>query len=117
MVRLTMTLEIVRALERLQNDGHIAELCEDPPSNEPAVGKPISHEQIIAISKILKSTNENAQDEQNAGYVSHHLDSLLRGSQIYIEPPKSKKEPVAYSMPSLSCTVLLILRRLRNIKP
>lgn len=116
MVRLTMTLEIVRALERLQNDGHIAELCEDPPLSEPTVGKPISHEQIIAVSKILKSTGENAQDAQPAGYVSHHLDNLLRGSQIYVEPPKSKKEPVAYSIPSMSRTVLLMLRRPRNTK-
>lgn len=100
MVRLTMTLEIVRALERLHNDGHNTELCQGFPLSELIVGKPISHEQVIAISKLLKSSSGNAQDTQSLEHVPYHLDNLLRGSQIYIEPPKLKKEPVAFPMSS-----------------
>lgn len=94
MVRLTMTPEIVRALERLQSRGQLPEPCDDSYLNEPTAGKPISHGQIIEISKTLKHINEDLQDAESRNYVSHHLDILLRGSHVYIEPPKPKMEPV-----------------------
>lgn len=98
MVRLTMTPETVRALERLQNRGQLPEPCDDTSLDEPTVGKPVSHGQIIEISNSLKHINENLQDGESKDYVSHHLDILLRGSQVYIEPPKPKIEPVATTL-------------------
>ena len=56
-----------------------------------AIGNPIGHEQIIAISKLLRDHNEN----NSAVPVPYHLDDLLRGSRIYQEYPKQKVEPVS----------------------
>lgn len=91
MVRLTMTPGILRALELLQLRGQLPEPCDDADLDEPAVGKPISHGQIIEISRSLKHIDG---DSGFKDCVSHSLDILLRESRVYIEPPKPKKEPV-----------------------
>ena len=95
MVRLTMTPAIVRALEFLGNSHQLPELTDSDPSlDEPAVGKPVSHEQIIAISKHLKQANKEDHNGTAGDTVACHLDDLLRGSRVYIEPPKPEQEPV-----------------------
>jgi hypothetical protein len=55
----------------------------EPSLSEPALGKPISHGQIIDISKKLKELELSP----------YHLDILLRGSKIYVPPPPPKPEP------------------------
>ena len=60
----------------------------EPSVNEPAVGKPISHTQLLAVSKLLRKHTEVGLP------APCHLDELLRGSRIYYEPPKPKAEPV-----------------------
>ena len=94
MVRLTITPVILQALKRVEQHALLSEVDDDPKVDEPAVGNPISHAQILAISKSLKQVNEESRKEGAEGTPSYRLDDLLRGSQIYIEPPKPKIEPV-----------------------
>lgn len=56
-----------------------------------AIGNPIGHEHIVAISKLLRNHNENYSTIS----VPYHLDDLLRGSRIYQESPKPKAEPTS----------------------
>lgn len=70
-------------IENIRNSGHSV--------GNHAIGSPIAHEQIIAISKLLRVLSEN-HALLSAPY---HLDELLRGSRIYQEPPKPKTEPVS----------------------
>ena len=71
-----------------------AQLEGEPSLQDPKVGKPISHGQIIAISNSLRKSyaGKTASGEKPIAY---HLDDLLRGSKVYIEPPKPKPEPVS----------------------
>ena len=57
-----------------------------------ATGDPISHTQVVAVSKLLKKFRAPTQGSP----VSHHLDELLRGSKLYYESPKPTKEPVSW---------------------
>ena len=57
----------------------------EPSLSDPRVGKPISHGQILDLSKELKSRGMSPRD----------LDALLRGSRVYNSPPKPKVEPVS----------------------
>jgi hypothetical protein len=90
MVLLTMTDAIVKALEELRSDSAPTESAEDgviPQElslSAPAIGKPISHGLVIDISKELKSK----------GQPSYHLETLLRGSRVYVPPLPQKPEPV-----------------------
>ena len=94
MVRLTITPAILQALKRVERHALLSGSNNDPPVDEPAIGNPISHAQILAISKSLKQVNEESRKEGAEGTPSYRLDDLLRESQIYIEPPKPKTEPV-----------------------
>ena len=94
MVRLTITTTILRALKQLQKDEQVSETGSHPPLVEPDVGKPISHEQILSISARLRQHIERNHLVNTEDVVSWHLDDLLRGSQVYIEPPKPPNEPV-----------------------
>jgi TMEM199 family protein len=84
MVFLVTTPTILTALQAL------------PPSSreklglqqEKTIGSPISHEQLIALGKALKEL-QNGQIGN-----AHSLDSLLRGTQVYIPPAPPKPEPV-----------------------
>jgi len=96
MVLLTMTPAIVRAIETARDTRGDAlensQLLSEPSLAEPEVGKPISHSQLIDISKLLKQhTTPTVEGEQ----FPYHLNSLLKGSKIYIPPPPPKKEPVS----------------------
>ena len=91
-----MTDAIVNALEELGTSSNrvgagdveagkgIQGTAREPLLSDPAIGKPISHGQVIDILRQLKSRNHS----------SYHLDILLRGSRVYIPPPPLKAEPV-----------------------
>ncbi|RDL33890.1 uncharacterized protein BP5553_08258 [Venustampulla echinocandica] len=51
----------------------------------PKVGNPISHGQVIDLSKQLKAYNLSPSS----------LDVLLRGARVYVPPPPSKPEPTS----------------------
>ena len=95
-----MTDAIVAAINlysKLQRgDKRAVELEGDPPLNNPAPGLPISHGQIIAISKYLRKHAE-FQNEGAGAQVSHehYLDRLLRGSRVYVEPQQPKLPKVS----------------------
>lgn len=57
-----------------------------------AIGDPITHTQVIAISKLSKKV----RDPIDGSAVPYHLDYLLRGSNLYQEPPEPKQEPVSF---------------------
>jgi hypothetical protein len=70
----------------------------DPSLDAPATGNPISHFQLVAISDYLRkclADGRNDHTSAEAPFLDYHLDALLRGSQVYIEPPKPKPEPVS----------------------
>ncbi|KAL9127978.1 MAG: hypothetical protein Q9217_003239 [Psora testacea] len=66
----------------------------DLPLSEPMVGKPISHGQLIELSRQLKKL-ESDENEGCNSLPSHRLDQLLRGSRVYIEPAKLRSEPTS----------------------
>jgi hypothetical protein len=57
----------------------------EPTLSQPKIGNPISHGQIIDISKGLKSQ----------GISPHSLEHLLKGSKAYVAPSPPKTEPVS----------------------
>ncbi|KAF2799939.1 hypothetical protein K505DRAFT_293844 [Melanomma pulvis-pyrius CBS 109.77] len=103
MVLLTMTPAIVRAIaeaQKLARDelSHLQQ-ASGPSLVEPATGNPISHSQLIDLSKLLKNQKNHAThvntEENEKDTFAYHLDSLLRGSTIYIPPPPARKEPTS----------------------
>ena len=67
---------------------------DEPPLDKPAVGNPISHGQVLDLFErlqVVQRTEKASIDCPNC-----HLDELLRGSMVYIEPPKPKPEKVSY---------------------
>ena len=99
MVYLTMTPTILQALDILNIHGQAQTVAgneTEPSLDQPVEGNPISHGQLIEISKRLKLIKEEAEGR---GATDHdafcHMDDLLRGSTIYVEPPKPKVEPVS----------------------
>lgn len=93
MVLFSMTPSIVAAVKIYNDDGHTSNpdeaLLEDP-----AVGKPISHSQIIDIAACLKRNQDAVrQKSQDGEAIPFHLADLLRGSSVYVPPPKPKPAP------------------------
>lgn len=92
MVYLTMTPALVTALNELDRFGlDIGDAYTNPVSAyslvRPTIGNPISHDQVIRISKLLRQSQINIS-------IPYHLDDLLRGSKLYQESSKPKAEPV-----------------------
>ncbi|KUI72449.1 hypothetical protein VM1G_07529 [Cytospora mali] len=104
MVLLTMTPSTVGAIVKLneivseeqlpktESEGEVeskdkdkADVQDEPSLDEPEVGKPISHGQIVHLWKQSKA--------HHAG--SFSLETLLRGARIYVPPPPPKPEPSA----------------------
>ncbi|OAQ71826.1 ATPase, vacuolar ER assembly factor, Vma12 [Purpureocillium lilacinum] len=91
MVLLTMTPSIVdglRKVEAEQDEGRrataqskdaSAAASSEPSLEDPAVGKPISHGQIVDLWQKLRP--------------SSNLEQLLQGARVYIPPPPPKPEP------------------------
>lgn len=91
MVLLTITPSIVEGLMSLpdrpeeEREDDATETQTEPQLAEPAVGKPISHGQIVGLWKSLKSSEQSP---------SYSLEHLLSGSHVYVAPPPPKPEPV-----------------------
>jgi TMEM199 family protein len=96
MVCLAMTAAIVAAIESCKDHGLQDALdtksSTDPPLDEPALDKPVSHGQLIDISYALKKHYLEAGEGLNQ--IPCRLDELLRGSQVYIPPLPPKKQQV-----------------------
>lgn len=100
MVLLTVTPAIVRAIAEAQKvaDEELEklQLSHEPSLAEPSVGSPISHGQLIDLSKLLKNhADEIAEKDEEGEGIVYSLDTLLKGSKVYIPPPPPKKEPVS----------------------
>ena len=111
MVLLTITSSILRAIGACRN------LCEEdefdaassePSLNSPEVGDPISHSQILTLSKKLRKENYLPPD------IPIHLDDLLRGSRVYHEAPTPKAEPVRHG--TMPCFLSADFFRHRNTR-
>lgn len=101
MVRLSMTKSMVSAIEFCSAnnvEGWPAELLGGEPSlQNPSLGQPITHSQVIALSRCLREhfRAPAAGNNANKSYgIVYDLDGLLRGSKVYNDPPKPKREPV-----------------------
>ena len=89
MVLLTLTPAAKSAVELYNqlSDQNQHELLNDPSLSEPAVGAPVSHAQLIQVARFLRESQlENKND--------FRLDTLLKGANIYVPPPKPKPQPV-----------------------
>ena len=99
MVYLTMTPAILQALDILGARGQtqiVAGNATEPSLDQPVEGNPISHGQLIEISRKLKQIREEVEGREAQDHnMICHMDDLLRGSRIYVEPPKPKVEPVS----------------------
>ncbi|KAI1016110.1 hypothetical protein LB504_009179 [Fusarium proliferatum] len=83
-------LSVVEATEtpQIENHGETEEQKSQPPTKEPTLddpklGNPISHGQIVDLWKQLKAQ----------GNFNFTLEQLLRGASVYIPPPPPKPEP------------------------
>ena len=94
MLRFSMTPAIIAALNQLSRYNCTLDSDDDLPLDEPAVEKPISHYQILAISRNLKQKYAELEVSVTKQIVSYHLDDLLRGSQVYLPAAKPRNEPV-----------------------
>lgn len=104
MVLLTVTESMLSAMKycsEYQVQGWPLEQLEGEPSLKHAnIGQPIAHGQVIALSQCLWKRFELHKNEGNGRQpkgITYDLNGLLRGSKVYSEPPKPKKEPVSYT--------------------
>lgn len=105
MVNLIITPAIKTALDeldRLQLEGFTEDLfsVQTLPPNL-VVGNPIGHDEVIAISRLLKTHNKKTGIES----IHFRLEDLLKGSKVFLEPPKPKAEPVSCCVHHLSIFV------------
>ncbi len=77
-----MTPSIVEGLRTL--DEAAVHPGDQPELTHPAVGRAISHGQVVDLWKSLEA----------AGHAQYTLESLLKGSRVYVPPPAAKPEPV-----------------------
>jgi hypothetical protein len=92
MVRLIATPRILAALEAIPPSSR--EELNVPNTLNP--GNPISHDQIIRISRYFrdKHISKDVSISTKIEGRSFDLDSLLRGTRLHIPPPPPKPEPV-----------------------
>lgn len=95
MVLLTMTLSIVEALHTREQliSTEKSPVEGEPSLKEPAVGKPIAHNQILELWTSLKDHDVS----------KYSLEFMLKGARVYIPPPPPKPEPGRLSTPALLC--------------
>ncbi|KAL6237690.1 endoplasmic reticulum-based factor for assembly of V-ATPase-domain-containing protein [Aspergillus navahoensis] len=92
MVRLITTTPILAALEAIPPSAR--EDLNLPAPESLAPGSPISHDQIIRISRYFKETRSSRSFAGDGGTgVDRSLDALVRGTKLYIPPPPPKPEP------------------------
>ena len=88
MVLLVITPRILSAIEAVPSPRR-KDL--DLPES-PGLNAAISHEQLIGLSRHLKSSVEDGDR------VPWTLNTLLRGTKVYVPPPPKKPEPVRISL-------------------
>ncbi|KAF2878138.1 endoplasmic reticulum-based factor for assembly of V-ATPase-domain-containing protein [Massariosphaeria phaeospora] len=71
------------------------QLASEPSLDAPKPGNPISHGQLIDVSRLLKKHANKLESHDGDASVDYRLDTLLKGSQVYNPPPPQKKEPTA----------------------
>lgn len=64
-------------------------LASEPSLADPKIGNAISHRQVLDIWRELKSHDE----------LCPSLETILRGSHVYIPPPPPKPEPASLESP------------------
>ncbi|GAM85594.1 hypothetical protein ANO11243_036010 [Dothideomycetidae sp. 11243] len=89
MVHLTATPASLRAF---QVRSELVKVRKLPSNGEPdlsvaAVGDPVSHTQLIELSKSLRDYKETHEDVIDCSY---DLETLLRGAKVYVPPPPTK---------------------------
>lgn len=103
MVLLTMTPGIVRAVavaEKTSPDQFAQlQLDSEPALTDAKPGNPISHSQLIALTKLLQqqapghNANYSSEAEENKnGDMPNTLSALLQNTSVYIPPPPPKKQ-------------------------
>ncbi|KAG9202269.1 hypothetical protein G6514_004477 [Epicoccum nigrum] len=106
MVLLTMTPGIVRALLRVEDA--LPEECSrlqtpsEPALANPKPGNPISHSQLIDLSRLVKQLPEASSDKPTGDDAADNssenvatpktLNALLLNTTIYVPPPPPKKQ-------------------------
>jgi hypothetical protein len=79
----------------------------EPSLSNPKLGNPISHGQVIGLSRQLKAQ----------GLSPRNLGVLVRGARVYVPPPPPKPEPVGAVWPFKLHVSLIHLSRPLNTKP
>ncbi|KAH1455016.1 hypothetical protein KXX58_001300 [Aspergillus fumigatus] len=92
MVLLVTTTHIISAFEAVPPSSR-KEL--DLPDSL-SIGSPISHEQVIRLSRY---SNNGANSTSPHPKPDRSLNSLLRGTRVYVPPPSKKPEPPQHSHP------------------
>ncbi len=100
MVLLTVTptlLEGLKARAELAAGAELEQVSGEPSLETPEFGSPISHGQVVDLWRLLAA----------GGREEYSLESLLKGSMVYIPPPPPKPEPVGYARCFLRPTILI----------
>lgn len=89
MVLLTLTPAATSAVELYNqlSDQKDDVPSSDPSLSEPTVGAPVSHAQLIQVARFLRESRLPNKND-------FRLDTLLKGANIYVPPPKPKPQPV-----------------------
>ncbi|KAI9707187.1 MAG: hypothetical protein M1836_000147 [Candelina mexicana] len=100
MVYISMTPAIVAAVRQYRAVAPLEDLDLEPSLNDARVGNAISHRQLIDICRHLRENRDcergsGGDDELAQKSLSHCLNALLRGSRLYIAPPKPRPEPTS----------------------
>jgi hypothetical protein len=115
MVFLAMTPALVEVVQLYVEKSASNPVDNEPLLQDPAEGNPISHSQIIEISKWISSSDGKSHFSGNT--VPTRLNDLLKGCRIYQPPKEQPKQPVWLSMPyKLVETQRLTINRHPNIR-
>ncbi|KAI4732688.1 hypothetical protein E4T50_16747 [Aureobasidium sp. EXF-12298] len=90
MVLLTLTPAATSAVELYNqlSDQKDDVSSSDPSLSEPTIGAPVSHAQLIQVARFLRESQLPNKND-------FRLDTLLKGANIYVPPPKPKPQPTA----------------------
>ncbi|KAI4750496.1 hypothetical protein E4T52_11887 [Aureobasidium sp. EXF-3400] len=90
MVLLTLTPAATSAVELYHQLSHQKDdvSSSDPSLSEPTIGAPVSHAQLIQVARFLRESQLPNKND-------FRLDTLLKGANIYVPPPKPKPQPTA----------------------
>lgn len=93
---LCMTPTIVSAVLKYNESAEVSQdaISHAPSLAEPAVGSPISHAQLINISRALKPGSNKAA-KTTVKDAQGRLQTLLRGAQLYYPPRTPPPGPVS----------------------